>query len=507
MHDAIRMSSSEPAHLLRFSRRSLRDRTVTSAGAPQLIAVALVLCIGIYVLQAQDTNPFDSEEVLYVIPIALLALRFGLRGGVSGALVGLALIGLWDWHGQDFGLTVGGYLSWGIAFMLLGVSLGAFVDHRHRLEAEIVRYFDGSLDLLATVDLNGRFTRVNPAWERTLGHAAQTLCSRPFIEFVHPDDREATLAENDAVTGGSRDVVGFRNRYRAADGNYRWLEWSGHASPADGLINAVARDVTAQHEAEEQLAGHAELLETRVAERTRELEDARAKTLRRLALAAEYRDDDTFEHTERVGSTSAAIAAQMGLDRDQVETLRLAAPLHDVGKIGIPDRILLKPGKLTAEEYEVMKTHTMLGARLLTGSGSSVLQMGTLIAESHHEHWDGSGYPRGCAGEAIPLVGRIVAVADVFDALTRDRPYKSAWSIDRAIAEIEHAAGSHFDPQVVAAFLLARNSGCTDTDSGEPSAPRQTARSVPPSRESSISATPVRQTTSVRGEAARSGST
>jgi PAS domain S-box-containing protein len=456
-----------------------------SAGAPQIIAITFALFIGIYALQAQDTNPSDSEEVLYVVPIALLALRFGLRGGLAGALVALALVGAWDWHSQDFGLTVGGYLSWGIAFPLLGVLLGTFVDHRHRLEAELSHYFDGSLDLLATVDLNGRFTRVNPAWERTLGYTAQTLSSRPFIEFVHPDDREATLAENEAVTDGSHDIVGFRNRYRAIDGSYRWLEWSGHASLAHGLINAVARDVTAQYEAEEQLARHTELLEAGIAKRTQELKDAHAKTLRRLVLAAEYRDDDTFEHTQRVGSTSAAIAAQMGLDSDQVETLRLAAPLHDVGKIGIPDRILLKPGKLTAEEYEVMETHTMLGARLLTGSGSPVLQMGTLIAESHHEHWDGSGYPRGCAGETIPLVGRIVAVADVFDALTHDRPYKSAWSIDRAIAEIEHAAGSHFDPRVVAAFLSLHNSE-TNTGSGKPLAPRRTARSAPLSRESSI---------------------
>lgn len=175
------------------------------------------------------TRP-TPEEVLYVLPIVLLALRFGLGGGLSGALVGLALIGAWDWQGQDFGLSVGGYLSWAITFLLLGVLLGAFVDHRHKLETQIAHYFDGSLDLLATIDLNGRFTRVNPAWKRTLGYSAETLCSRPFIEFVHPDDRAATLAEDNAVSEGSRDVVGFRNRYRTADGSYRWLEWSGHAA-------------------------------------------------------------------------------------------------------------------------------------------------------------------------------------------------------------------------------------------------------------------------------------
>ena len=165
--------------------------------------------------------------------------------------------------------------------------------------------------------------------------------------------------ENDAVSEGARDVIGFRNRYRTTDGSYRWLEWSGHATLDDGQINAVARDVTTQHEAEQQLATHSELLEAKVAERTQELNDARTKTLRRLALAAEYRDDDTFEHTERVGTLSAEIATHLHLDKDQVEILRLAAPLHDVGKIGIPDHILLKPGKLTTEEYEAMKTHTI----------------------------------------------------------------------------------------------------------------------------------------------------
>jgi PAS domain S-box-containing protein len=462
------MRPHQPAHL--HARR-----IGVKSGAQQTILIALALFAGIYLLQSRDTNPNDAEEVLYVIPIMLLALRFGLRGGLSGAFVGLALVGAWDWQGQDFGLSIAGYLSWTITFVLLGVLLGVFIDHRNKLESEIAHYFDGSLDLLATADLNGRFTRVNPAWERTLGYSAETLCSRPFIEFVHPDDRAATLTENDAVTEGSRDVIGFRNRYRTADGSYRWLEWTGHAALDDGLIDAVARDVTTQHEAEEQLAMHSELLEAKVAERTQELQDARAKTLRRLALAAEYRDDDTFEHTERVGSTSAEIAARLELDQDQVELLRLAAPLHDVGKIGIPDHILLKPGKLTSEEYEVMKTHTMLGARLLTGSGSPVLQMATLIAESHHERWDGKGYPRGCAGETIPLVGRIVAVADVFDALTHDRPYKSAWPTARAIAEIKHEAGSHFDPRVVAAFLAMHNAGWMDTEHSETHRPPRAA--------------------------------
>ena len=233
------------------------------------------------------------------------------------------------------------------------------------------------------------------------------------------------------------------------------------------MLHAVARDITAQREAEQQLASNATWLETKVAERTRELDDARAETLQRLAIAAEYRDDETFQHTERVGVSAAEIAERLGRDAEQIRLLREAAPLHDVGKLAIPDSILLKPGKLTAQEWEIMKTHAALGGRLLSGSSSPVLQMAAVIAESHHERWDGTGYPNGLAGEAIPLVGRIVAVADVFDALTHIRPYKSAWSVEDAIAEIRRTAGSHLDPRVVTAFLAMHEhapttAGCAD---------------------------------------------
>jgi PAS domain S-box-containing protein len=422
-------------------------------GALATIALALALFLITFVLRESDANAANADEVLFIVPIALLALRFGLRGGLPAALFALALIVTWDMLDGDAALSVWGYAIRGIAFLLLGVLLGSFVDNRRRLEAQISRYFEDSLDMLATADMTGRLTRINPAWERTLGHSPETILSRPFIDFVHPDDQEATAAEVAALAGGAHETVGFRNRYRAADGTYRWLEWSATASPAEAVIHAVARDITAQQEAEQQLAENAKWLETKVGERTRELEAARAETLQRLALAAEYRDDDTSQHTERVGQSAAAIAGWLGLEPAQISLLREAAPLHDVGKLAISDSILLKPGKLSAEEYEVMKTHTTLGARLLSGSRSPVLRMATTIAETHHERWDGAGYPAELDGEAIPLVGRIVAVADVFDALTHVRPYKSAWPVDRAIAEIQRAAGTQFDPTVVAAFL------------------------------------------------------
>lgn len=203
---------------------------------------------------------------------------------------------------------------------------------------------------------------------------------------------------------------------------------------------------------QDQLFEHNASLEDLVAERTLDLEHARLEILERLALAAEYRDDDTQEHAWRIGRTCFLLAVGLDLPREEAELLRRAAPLHDIGKIGIPDAILLKPGKLTDEEFAQMKAHTSIGAEILSGSSNSLLRLAESIALSHHERWDGRGYPNGLAGEQIPLSSRIVAVADVFDALTHERPYKHAWTIKEAIAEIFHQGKQHFDPAVVHAF-------------------------------------------------------
>jgi putative two-component system response regulator len=196
-----------------------------------------------------------------------------------------------------------------------------------------------------------------------------------------------------------------------------------------------------------------EMLEEHVLERTRELEEVRLEILERLSLASDYRDDATGRHTKRVSDLSAQIGRELGLPDDEIDHIRLAASLHDIGKIGIPDLILLKPGGLTVEETALMKTHTTIGAKVLSGSRSRMLQMAETIALAHHERWDGEGYPRGLEGEDIPLVARIVALADVVDALSSDRPYRDAWPKDQIAAEIVSQSGKQFDPQVVEAYL------------------------------------------------------
>jgi putative two-component system response regulator len=195
------------------------------------------------------------------------------------------------------------------------------------------------------------------------------------------------------------------------------------------------------------------VLEERVRLRTEELSRTRLQVVRRLGLAAEYRDEETGEHILRMSKSCALIAREMGWNDAECELMLLASPMHDIGKIGIPDRVLLKPGKFEPDEWEIMKTHVTIGARMLEGDDSDLMRLAQDIALTHHEKWDGTGYPYGTAGEAIPLSGRIAAISDVFDALTSPRSYKRAWSIDEAIALIKENRGKHFDPAVVDAFF------------------------------------------------------
>jgi putative two-component system response regulator len=183
------------------------------------------------------------------------------------------------------------------------------------------------------------------------------------------------------------------------------------------------------------------------------LEESLTEVLARLAHVAEYRDDETGQHARRVGLVASGIARDLGFPDDQVELIRWAAPLHDVGKIAIPDHILRKPGTLTPEEFEIIKGHTTIGARILSEGHSQVLRMAAEIALTHHERWDGTGYPHQLKGDAIPLPGRIVAVADAFEAMVGLRAFRKGRPIEQAVGEIRRCAGTQFDPRVVEAFL------------------------------------------------------
>jgi PAS domain S-box-containing protein len=386
-------------------------------------------------------------------------VRFGLAGGLTSGLAGVAVAMVWFLHGQHF---AGGLVDFGVqslVFVLVGVLVGSVVSERRRLEQALVSHHELSLDLICTASFDGFFTQLNPAWTNVLGYEREELMSRPFSDFVHPDDLEATAAEVMKQTEAGQSVLNFQNRYRCLDGSYRWLEWTSRPDSRAASMFAVARDITVRKEAEEAIANYGEMLEHAVSDRTAELQqrtleldESRRETLRRLALAAEYRDDETFQHTERVGRMAAQMAQRLGLTAEQVALIRWAAPLHDVGKLGLSDSIVLKQGPLTIEEMEQVRQHPAKGARLLAGSNSDVLQLAERIALGHHEWWDGSGYPQGLAGKAIPLCARIVAVADVFDALTHARPYKDAWTVEQAIDEIRRLRNRQFDPEIIDVF-------------------------------------------------------
>jgi hypothetical protein len=271
--------------------------------------------------------------------------------------------------------------------------------------------------------------------------AAQAAAAQPQVVIcLHDADPDAVRARLDPLElGGAPAVVPVAE-----------LSRDGESLDAAGL--ARLRDVLELRALRLRLAELEAIVASQALTAFRDTEAIRVDTLERLARAAEYRDDNSPEHMQRVASHAARIARQLGQDDRTVTLIRQAAPLHDLGKIAIPDTILLKPGRLEPEEFEVVKTHAVLGARVLADSGSEVLAVAEQIARSHHERWDGDGYPDGLAGGAIPLVARVVFVADVFDVLVHERPYKEAWTVEDAAREIRSGAGTQFDPDVVEAF-------------------------------------------------------
>lgn len=251
----------------------------------------------------------------------------------------------------------------------------------------------------------------------------------PIIMVTSDDDKAVRIR---AIAAGATDFV---------------------AKPFDATeLQARVRNLLALRKAQIDLADRAIWLSGEVEQATRHIVEREEEIIWRLARAIEYRDGDTGEHVSRVAQISALIAAALGLPEDRCRMIYLAAPLHDIGKIGIADAILSKPGKLTPDELEIMRRHVLIGARILENGSSDVIRTAELIAQSHHERWDGAGYPDRLSGADIPVEARIVALADVFDALCSERPYKKAWPIDAARREIVSLSGTHFDPACVAAF-------------------------------------------------------
>jgi PAS domain S-box-containing protein/putative nucleotidyltransferase with HDIG domain len=314
-------------------------------------------------------------------------------------------------------------------------------------------------EIVTVVESDGRIAYDSPAVERVLGYRQGELVGRNAFEFVHADDVSMAfglLVETVSQPDGAASLV---VRFQHRDGSWRWLSCAGRllASPASPRLVITSRDVTAQVDANVlQAPTTAEGAERAMApggEVARALEAVHLEMLQRLALAAEFRDDDTGLHTRRVGELSARLAQALGLSRLEVELIRNAAPLHDVGKIGVPDAVLLKPGPLSSEELELMRTHTVLGARILASGRSTLVRAAEIIAMHHHERWDGEGYPSGLKRDAIPLAARIVSIVDFFDALSHDRPYRPALPLPEVLAATEGAIGTRFDPHIGSTFL------------------------------------------------------
>ncbi len=306
-------------------------------------------------------------------------------------------------------------------------------------------------------------TYANPAFLRMTGYTLDEVLGHNCRFLQGSDTSQPGLVTLRSALRAGKDCSVLLRNYRK-DATPFWNELTmAPIHDKEGRLThyiGIQTEVTARILAEEALHRANDELERRVAERTAALTAtntallaAQYETLDRLARAAESRDDDTGQHTARVGTTSARLARALGWTAEDAERLDRAAVLHDVGKIGIPDAILLKPDRLTPQELAIMRTHTTGGATILAGSPHPLLRLAEEIALTHHERWDGTGYPQGLAGETIPLAGRIVAVADVFDALTHARPYKAAWPVAEAVQELVQQADRQFDPRVIAAFL------------------------------------------------------
>jgi PAS domain S-box-containing protein len=322
--------------------------------------------------------------------------------------------------------------------VLIHRSLSVLADLRGS-ESRFRAIFESTAMGSRLTDLQGRVIESNRSYRELLGYDLDDLAAATQAGLAHPEDRERDRQLFQEMVAGHRESYQLEKRFLRHDGTHVW----GHLTSslirdADGkpeFTIGMVQDMTRRKELEE------------------ELRRSREETIHRLARAAEFRNQETGQHVDRVSRYCWLVAERLGLDEGHSELLRLASPLHDIGKIAIPDRILLKPGPLTPEERTEMEKHASLGYGMLADSSHELLRLAALVALTHHERFDGTGYPLGLAGEEIPLEGRITAVADVFDALTSDRVYRAALGLDETIRIMREGRGTHFDPTVLDAFL------------------------------------------------------
>ncbi len=386
----------------------------------------------------------DHRRVL-LLGSALVAALAGVAAGAAGAA---------SWAAVALGLIAA-------ALIASEIYLGRDDRRAERLAAEESRYrFVAEqapvIAYLAEPGEKARWHYVSPHITTMLGFTPEEWRDDPGLwrRQVHPDDVALAISdERRALNSGEPNATDYRMRTKS--GEEIWVRdvAVGLTESGQQITQGVIYDITGLKRAEEGLRTRERRLQGVVGERTRELERSRLETLQRLAVAAELHEKGTHEHTVRVGRISAAIANELGLSDGFVELIGQAAPLHDIGKLGVSEEILLQPGELSESDLSTMRQHTAIGADILGGSESPSLRLAEQIALTHHERWDGEGYPRGLRGEEIPIGGRITMVADAFDTLTHGRPRFEPWTLEETLDEIRAGSGARFDPQVVEAFL------------------------------------------------------
>lgn len=310
------------------------------------------------------------------------------------------------------------------------------ISTRKKAEEDRRRIFELSIDMFSISGFDGYFKQVNPAWETALGWKAEELLSKPYNEFIHPDDREANYQAVDILLKNGRPLIGFVNRYLARNGSFQWLSWNSYPLVSEGLIFSFARNVTRQKKDAEDLA----LMLSDIREATKTIIDV-------IITAVEARDPYTSGHQKRVSMLAYAIAQEMGLSQDKVDGIHIASMIHDLGKISIPAEILSMPRKLTTLEFGLIRAHPQIGFDVLRDIQFS--QPVAVMILQHHERLDGLGYPAGLKNDEILLGSRIIAVADVVEAMISHRPYRPALGICDAINEIKRLRGTAFDERVV----------------------------------------------------------